>query len=201
VDILYRPKASDIYPQGLETQTRVEVPGLSETLCGLSRPGHFTGVATVVNKLFNIVQPDVAYFGKKDYQQLLIIRKMVSDLAMNVEITGVETIRLENGLAMSSRNNYLSGAEQQRAATLYQVMQKTVAAIKGNSEPGSAYKGYEQAAVEKLAAAGFRLDYFSVRRRSDLKLPSAGDSKLVLLAAAWLGKTRLIDNLEFELRT
>jgi pantoate--beta-alanine ligase len=186
----------DIYAEGLDTQTRVEVPVLSEILCGLSRPGHFTGVATVVNKLFNIVQPDVAYFGKKDYQQLLIIRKMVSDLAMNLEIVGIDTVRLPSGLAMSSRNNYLSEKEQQRAAKLYQVMQETVSNIQSSPDLRELY---EETAISLLNNEGFTTDYFVVRNRADLSRPGKHDRALVLLTAAWLGKTRLIDNLEFTL--
>ncbi|MGB5281080.1 MAG: pantoate--beta-alanine ligase [Arenicellales bacterium] len=134
--VLYRPSVEDVYPVGLESQTRVEVPGLSDILCGQSRPGHFIGVTTVVNRLFNQVQAEKAFFGKKDYQQYLLIRKMVSDLAMNTEVVGIDTVRLDNGLAMSSRNNYLSANEQVQAAWLYQVIQDT--ARQYQDDPSSA---------------------------------------------------------------
>ena len=196
VNILYRPRDEDIYPGGAENHTRVEVPGLSDTLCGLSRPGHFSGVATVVNKLFNLVQPDVAFFGKKDYQQYLVIQKMVKDLAMGLEIVGVDTVRLDSGLAMSSRNNYFDDNELVQAAALNRIMQKTVENY--IRSPGDGGRLLEEG-NRLLIAAGFRPDYFSVRCRADLSEPAAADRELILLAAAWLGQTRLIDNLEFTL--
>lgn len=194
--ILYRPLVEDIYPVGLEAQTKVVVPGLSETLCGLSRPGHFTGVATVVNRLFNLVQADKAFFGKKDYQQFLLIRKMVSDLAMNVEVVGIDTVRMHSGLAMSSRNNYLSASELSQASGLYRVIQDVAEQYRIDSENSTAIVEHGQA---DLVKKGFVPDYLTVRRQSDLNEPEAGDINLVVLAAAWLGKTRLIDNLEFFL--
>ena len=194
--VLYRPSVEDVYPVGLESQTRVEVPGLSDILCGQSRPGHFIGVTTVVNRLFNQVQAEKAFFGKKDYQQYLIIRKMVSDLAMNIEVVGIDTVRLDNGLAMSSRNNYLSASEQAQAAWLYQVIQDT--ARQYQDDPSSASAILDRG-VDELEKKGFVADYLTIRRQSDLNEPQAGDVELVVLAAAWLGKTRLIDNLEFVL--
>ena len=194
--ILYRPKLDDVYPGDIENQTRVIVPGLSETLCGLSRPGHFSGVATVVNRLFNLVQPDWAFFGKKDYQQLLIIRKMVNDLAMNLQIKGIDTVRTESGLAMSSRNNYFTATECEQAAGVYQVMQKVVENLRRGFHEHD--KIIEQG-IDELKKRGFVPDYLSVRRQSDLRAPEQGDKKLVLMVAAWLGKTRLIDNLEFTI--
>ena len=194
--LLYRPQLQDIYHTGMSKQTRVEVPVLSETLCGLSRPHFFSGVATVVNTLFNQVQPDKAFFGKKDYQQYLIIRKMVKDLAMNLQIIGIDTVRLESGLAMSSRNNYLSASELEQAAGLYRAMQGTVKRYRANPVDSSMI---EQQGIDELINRGFVPDYLSVRRQTDLKEPEAGDEKLILMVAAWLGKTRLIDNLEFVL--
>ena len=194
VAILYRPTLEDVYPAGLEKQTRILVPGLSDTLCGQSRPGHFSGVATVVNRLFNQVQPDLAFFGKKDYQQYLVIQKMVNDLAMNLHVVGVATIRMDSGLAMSSRNNYLSQAELKQAAGLYRVMQEVVKNYQQSPETGNEI--VEQGLIE-LKKQGLKPDYLSVRRQSDLMDPDPADEKLILMAAAWLGSTRLIDNLEF----
>lgn len=195
--ILYRPLVDDVYPVGLESQTRIVVPGLSDILCGQSRPGHFSGVATVVNRLFNQVQADKAFFGKKDYQQYRLVRKMVSDLAMNIEVVGIDTIRLDNGLAMSSRNNYLSAAELNQASALYRVIQDVAEHYTADIASNETLLEMELAELKK---SGFVPDYLSVRRRSDLKEVQAGDNKLVVLAAAWLGKTRLIDNLEFVLK-
>jgi pantoate--beta-alanine ligase len=194
VAILYRPALEDVYPAGLEKQTRILVPGLSDTLCGQSRPGHFSGVATVVNRLFNQVQPDLAFFGKKDYQQYLVIQKMVNDLAMNLHVVGVATIRMDSGLAMSSRNNYLSQAELKQAAGLYRVMQEVVKNYQQSPEIGNEI--VEQG-LSELKKQGFKPDYLSVRRQSDLMDPGPADENLILVAAAWLGSTRLIDNLEF----
>ena len=193
-DILYRPSIEDVYPVGLDSQTRVEVPGLSEILCGQSRPGHFIGVTTVVNRLFNQVQADKAFFGKKDYQQYLLIRKMVADLAMNTKVVGIDTVRLENGLAMSSRNNYLSADEFQQASSLYRVIQNVAEHFTSDALSNNAII---EGGIAELKRSGFVPDYLSVRRQRDLNEPETGDTMLVVLAAAWLGKTRLIDNLEF----
>lgn len=195
-DLLYRPPVTDIYPGGLAQQTRVVVPLLSDILCGASRPGHFTGVATIVNRLFNLVQPDVSYFGKKDYQQYLVIRKMVADLAIPVEVVGVDTVREDSGLAMSSRNNYLSADELQQASGLYRVLGTVAEACRRQPAERQAI---EQEARQQLAELGFRPDYVSVRRRVDLAEPLAEDRELIVLGAAWLGKPRLIDNLEFDI--
>ncbi|MFW2439036.1 MAG: pantoate--beta-alanine ligase [Arenicellales bacterium] len=194
--LLYRPQRQDIYPADLSKQTRVNVPGLSETLCGLSRPHFFSGVATVVNTLFNLVQPDIAYFGKKDYQQLLVIRKMVSDLAMNLEVAGVDTVRLDNGLAMSSRNNYLSSQQIKQAAGLYRVLQHVAGVCQDKL---LSYNEIEEQGISELKETGFTVDYLSIRRQSDLKEPEQTDQNLIVLSAVWLGRTRLIDNLEFTL--
>jgi pantoate--beta-alanine ligase len=172
----------------------VEVPGLSAELCGASRPGHFRGVTTVVAKLFNMVQPDVAVFGQKDYQQLMLIRRMTADLDMPIEIEGRPTVREPDGLAMSSRNGYLTADERARAPALFATLQRLAAAVAAGTEPAVA----ERDAIRALTAAGFEPDYVSVRRRLDLALPGADDRALVVLAAARLGRARLIDNLEFE---
>jgi len=194
VDVVYLPPVEDIYPEGLESQTRVIVPGLSDILEGASRPGFFTGVATVVNRLLNLVQPDVAWFGRKDYQQLLVIRKMVRDLAMPVEIREVATVREADGLAMSSRNNYLDDDQRARAATLYRALRRVVQQYE---QGGGNRTGLEADARQELIEAGFRPDYIEVRRSIDLGVPGPEDVDLVVLGAAWLGDTRLIDNLPF----
>ena len=192
VDLLFAPHVQAVYPHGESAHTRVEVPGISAILCGASRPGHFAGVATVVCKLLNMVQPDLAIFGEKDFQQLLVIRRMVADLAMPVEIIGVPTVREPDGLARSSRNGYLSPHERKLAPRLHDALQQTVAAI-NNGETD--YARLERQAERSLREAGFKPDYFSVRRARDLAPPQPGDSGLVVLAAAYLGRARLIDNL------
>jgi pantoate--beta-alanine ligase len=195
VDLLFLPDEHEVYPRGAGQMTRIEVPGLSEMLCGAFRPGHFSGVATVVNRLFNLVQPEVALFGKKDYQQLMVIRRMVEDLGMLVEIVGVETVRESDGLALSSRNHYLTTAERARAPRLYAVLGGARDRVLAGATPAAV----ESWAMETLRAEGFRPDYVSIRRQADLAPTQAGDRELVALAAAWLGRTRLIDNLEFRL--
>ncbi len=197
VNVLFMPKEDEVYPRGRAAQTVVEVPGLSNELCGAFRPGHFRGVTTVVYRLFSLVAPDVALFGKKDYQQWLLIRLMVADLGMPVEIVGVDTVRESDGLAMSSRNNYLSSAERMTAPRLHE----TLCGVRDRVlRHGSVTREAEEAAMESLKTHGFRPDYVSVRRQDDLAEPGREDSRLVVLAAAWLGKTRLIDNVEFELK-
>lgn len=191
LDVLFAPKVGEMYPDGTESMTRVEVPDLSNILCGLARPGHFTGVATVVTKLFNIVQPDVALFGEKDYQQLLVIRRVVADLCLPVEIVGVPTVREADGLAMSSRNAYLADAERARAPLLHQTLLAVVQRLQHGADD---FAALESEAVNRLRESGFRPDYVSVRRAQDLAEPTLQDSALVVLGAAWLGKTRLIDN-------
>jgi len=195
VSILYRPSVNDVYPVGLESQTRVVVPNLSEMLEGSFRPGHLSGVSTVVNRLFNQVQADKAFFGKKDYQQYRLIRKMVSDLAMNIEVVGIDTVRLDSGLAMSSRNNYFSADELIQAAGLNSVIQEVSVQYVADTKDVIVAQG-----IAELKKKGFVPDYLAVRRQSDLNEPQTGDEKLVVLAAAWLGKTRLIDNQEFTLK-
>ena len=195
VDLLYLPEVSDVYPGGLESQTRVVVPGLSKMLCGISRPLFFTGVATVVNRLFNLVQPDVAYFGRKDYQQLLVIRKMVDDLAIPIEIRGIDTVREGDGLAMSSRNNYLNNEQRSQASKLYMVLRDTALQYTQQGERAR----LEKAARDRLASYGFRPDYLEIRRSADLAIPESGDRDLIIVAAAWLEETRLIDNMVFSI--
>jgi len=191
-DLLFAPSSEELYPQRREAQTRVEVPGLSGILCGASRPGHFAGVATVVCKLFNLVQPDLALFGEKDFQQLLVIRRMTEDLCIPVEIVGVATVREPDGLARSSRNGYLTPEERCRAPALYRILRETAAAVENGDRD---YPALEAGAAEKLTSAGFEPDYVSIRRAADLAAPKRHERDLVILAAARLGRARLIDNL------
>lgn len=193
VGVLFTPEERDMYPRGAALQTTVEVPGLSDILCGASRPGHFRGVTTVVNRLFNLVAPEVALFGKKDYQQCLLIRLMAADLGMSIEIVGVDTVREPDGLALSSRNRYLTSAERAQAPLLYQTLRTVAQRLR---EGASSAVGAETEATEALRRGGLRPDYVSVRRAADLAEPTAADRELVVLAAAWLGRTRLIDNVE-----
>lgn len=195
-DLLFAPAVEAIYPQQASPHTRVEVPGLSELWCGRSRPGHFVGVATVVCKLFNLVQPDVAIFGEKDFQQLLLIRRMVEDLAMPVRIFGVPTVREADGLAMSSRNQYLSAEERARAPRLHATLQWM---SRGFAE-GHTIESLEQQGLEQLMSAGFKPDYLKILRSADLLEPPQDDQEGVVIAAAFLGRTRLIDNLRLTSR-
>ncbi|MBK1641121.1 pantoate--beta-alanine ligase [Chromatium okenii] len=188
--LLFAPAVAEMYPHGQAAQTRLEVPDLSTQLCGASRPWHFAGVATVVCKLFNMVQPDVALFGEKDFQQLLVIRRFVRDLNLPLEIIGLPTVREADGLALSSRNSYLSPAERARAPLLYQTLTTAAQSL----QSGAAVAAVEQAAVLALQAADFKPDYVAVRRAADLAPVTAADEDLVVLAAAQLGRTRLIDN-------
>lgn len=190
-DLLFAPAVDEVYTRPQALQTRVEVPGLSDILCGASRPGHFVGVATVVCKLFNMVQPDIALFGQKDYQQLLVIRHMAEDLCIPVEIIGVQTVREEDGLAMSSRNGYLTAGERSQAPELYRIMLATAAAIESGQRD---YAKLEAEARQALEKAGFGPDYYSIRRAGDLAEPTGVEDSLIILAAAYLGRARLIDN-------
>jgi pantoate--beta-alanine ligase len=192
-DILFLPAIADIYCR--DAKTTVTVTGLSDLYCGASRPGHFSGVATIVCKLFNIVQPDIALFGLKDFQQLAIIRAMVRDLNIPVEIIGIDTVRESTGLAMSSRNSYLTDDEKKVAPGLYRSLCIARDAILAGHYP---FTDIERQAVQFLQEAGFRPDYFSVCRSDDLKKATEEDVDLVILAAAKLGKTRLIDNVHFS---
>ncbi len=192
-DLLFLPSVADIYTP--DAKTVVTVTGLSDLYCGASRPGHFSGVATVVCKLFNMVQPNIALFGLKDFQQLTVIKTMVRDLNIPVEIAGVDTVREPGGLAMSSRNGYLTDAEKRIAPKLYYSLCAARDAILTGDQ---AYADIEQQALQFLQQAGFQPDYFSVCRSSDLKKAAAEDMDLVILAAARLSKTRLIDNIYFS---
>lgn len=195
-DAVFSPTVAEVYPGGFESETRVSVPDISDILCGEYRPGHFVGVATVVAKLFNMVQPDVALFGEKDFQQLQVIRRFVTDLCFPVEIIGVPTVREKNGLAMSSRNQYLSASERENAAVLYQMLLTAQQKIVSGEE---AFSDIQTQAIARLSDAGFRPEYFEIRQSENLQPASATDSQIVILVAAWLGKARLIDNLTVNL--
>ncbi|SBR51859.1 pantothenate synthetase [Halomonas sp. HL-93] len=193
-DILFAPTVSALYPNGLTAQTRVHVPEMGEGLCGGSRPGHFDGVSTVVSMLFNLVQPDIACFGQKDYQQLAVIRKLVSDLHMPIEIIGVPIVRAKDGLALSSRNGYLSQQERAIAPALY----RTLCELRDALERGESIERVLHQGQTALYDAGFKPDYLELR---DTMLgPVANTTRhAVLLAAAKLGPARLIDNLSVQL--
>ena len=194
-ELLFTPTPSIIYPKGMEAQTYAEVPLISDQLCGESRPGHFRGVATIVCKLFNIVQADIAIFGQKDFQQLLVIKTMVEDLSMPVEIVGVETIREPSGLAMSSRNGYLTATQKQQAAILKQTLDR----MANELHAGARLAEVIDTAEQSIAAAGFTHDYLDIRDTSTFNKASNFDRELVILVAAYMGNTRLIDNLVVKL--
>lgn len=196
VDLVFTPSAEEIYRRAMDAHTRVMVPGISDIFCGASRPGHFMGVSTVLCKLFNMVQPQFAVFGRKDFQQLLIIRQMVQDLAMPIEVVGVDTVREADGLAMSSRNNYLNAQQRQLAPALYQALRDTEESLRQGHRD---YTALEHAAIEQMANLGLKPDYFSIRRASDLEEPEGNERNLVILGAAFVGMARLIDNLEVRL--
>lgn len=191
---VFAPTVADVYPRGLQQQTFIEVPEISDILCGASRPGHFRGVATVVAKLFNMVQPQLAVFGEKDFQQLQVIRLMTQDLSLPVEIVGMPTERANDGLALSSRNGYLDASQRATAPALYQALQ----AVRDAIQQGRADTEALAEAQTKINNAGFNIDYLELRRQQDLAPATAADSHLVLLVAAFLGPTRLIDNLQFS---
>lgn len=197
VDIVFAPEVASMYPFGTRNHTIVEVASeLVHTLCGISRAGHFVGVATVVTKLLNMVNAHYAIFGEKDYQQLLVVKRLVADLAINTEIISVATYREIDNLAMSSRNQYLTPAQRQLApqlfASLEYVQQQLLAGIRQ-------FNALEKQAQQKLQDHGFRIDYVEIRRANDLKQPCLGDKELIILAAVFLGQTRLIDNLRVDL--
>lgn len=217
--LLFTPSVSTMYPTRSEaghSATVVSVPSLASELCGAQRPGHFDGVATVVSKLFNLVQPDVAFFGRKDFQQLRVIERLATDLAFPIEVVGLPIVRASDGLALSSRNQYLTAAERAIAPNLQQILQELAAKIQqGNSD----WSALEQQSNAALAAAGFKPDYLEIRRAGDLQKPQAAtvsknqaeqqgtkpaesapnQQNLVILAAAWLGKARLLDNIEVSI--
>ncbi len=194
LDLLFAPDPDDVYPRPLEEMTQVTVPELTAVLCGASRPAHFLGVTTVVTKLFNMVQPDIAVFGEKDWQQLVVIRRMTADLNIPIEIIGTPTVREADGLAMSSRNGYLSTGQRAAAPTLHATLQ-TMAARWRHGEQN--YPALEKEAKAQLTAAGFQPDYFEIRHAQTLLRPRPEDTAadLRIFAAAWLGRARLIDNL------
>jgi len=195
-DLVFAPSANEVYPQGLGQQTQVSVPAVTELHCGASRPGHFTGVATVVSMLFNMVQPDVALFGEKDFQQLAVIRKMVRDLCFPIQIIGVPTMRETDGLAMSSRNGYLSAEERKIAPRLYQILQQIRTAI---TQGERNYEQLTEVGKTLLTQSGFRPDYFNIVNSQTLQPARSADTEITLLVAAYLGQTRLIDNLSLQL--
>ncbi len=192
-DLLFLPTIEEMYPRGLKQQTFVEVPGISSIICGASRPGHFRGVATVVCKLFNMVQPDCAFFGQKDYQQLQVIRLMARDLSMDIDIQGVPTQRATDGLALSSRNGYLNDEQRKLAPMLYKTMQNVAENLR---QGDTNLMQLSKSAVDKLSQYGFKPDYIEIRNGETLQAATSDDNHLVILAAAYLGTTRLIDNLE-----
>lgn len=191
VELVFTPTPEIIYPEGLDKQTFVDVPGLSTILEGASRPGHFRGVSTIVTKLFNIVQPDVACFGEKDFQQLAVIRKMTEDLAMDIEIIGVPTVREMDGLAMSSRNGLLTLDERQRAPVLARTMRWISSAMRGGRDD---YASIIEDASDQLRAAGLHPDEIFIRDARTLQTINADTAQAVILMSAFLGKARLIDN-------
>ncbi len=192
--LLFAPTPEEMYPQGMDDQTRISVPVVSEGLCGGSRPGHFEGVATVVAKLFNMVQPDLAVFGEKDFQQLAVIRKLVRDLNLPVQIFGEPTVRADDGLALSSRNGYLSAEQRQVAPQLFATLKDMADSICGGRDD---FSRLTLDGLKHLEKAGFRPDYLEIREAGSLRPAQAGDKELVILVAAYLGTTRLIDNLAF----
>ncbi len=192
-NLMFMPDVAEMYPHGSERATRVEVPGLSRILCGEFRPGHFEGVTTVVAKLFHIVEPDIAVFGEKDFQQLTVIRRMVADLCMPVQIVAAPTVRDSDGLAMSSRNQYLTPAERKIAPRIHETL---LAAVNRLRAGDTDFAGIERSGIQALESAGFRPDYFSVRQAQDLSPPRSDTSHLVVLTAVRMGKARLIDNLQ-----
>jgi pantoate--beta-alanine ligase len=193
-DAIFAPTVAEMYPHGPENPVRVQMPAeLTDQLCGAQRPGHFTGVASVVTRLLNIAQPEYALFGEKDYQQLLVIRRLAEDLFIDIEIIGVPTVRETDGLAMSSRNQYLTANEREQAPALYRALVAARDAVRGGAQIAQA----EADGRAALAAAGFEPEYFEVRHGGTLGVPRAGEPR-VILAAGWLGKARLIDNIRID---
>ena len=191
-DLVFAPSVETMYPFGLDMATTVSVPGLTENFCGASRPGHFDGVTTVVARLFAMVTPDVAVFGQKDYQQQLVIRYMTQDLSLPIKIITAETVREDDGLALSSRNSYLSDEDRARAPVLYQSLQAVGLELQNGRRN---FEELENVGRSRLIEAGFDVDYFSIRRALNLEPPNRDCDDLVVLVAARLGNARLIDNL------
>ncbi|MEZ5528333.1 MAG: pantoate--beta-alanine ligase [Porticoccaceae bacterium] len=194
-DFLFHPDDNEMYPNGLDKQTRVICPTMTDVLCGASRPGHFEGVTTVVTKLFNIVQPDEAVFGIKDFQQLAVIRRMVEDLCVPIEITGAPIHREADGLAMSSRNGYLTAEERPRANQLNKSLNWIVLQIKGGNRD---FPALEAEAKRQIEAAGFRADYISVSNSKTLELAAEDDEEITVLGAMYTSGARLIDNISLN---
>ncbi len=190
-DALFIPDAADIYPQGYEQSTFIDIPALGDILCGAFRPGHFRGVATVVVKLFNLVAPDLAVLGEKDFQQLTIIRRVIADLCMPIEIVGAPTTREADGLAMSSRNRYLTAQDRATAPAIYKALEVARQQLQSGSRD---FAAIERMGSDALIVAGFKLDYFSVRDAANLQAPTTATQEFVVLTAARIGKARLIDN-------
>ncbi len=196
VDLVFLPSSAEMYPEG--GTTRVEVDGISDILEGDSRPGHFSGVATIVAKLFNLVQPDISIFGEKDYQQLMLIRRMAKDLDFGIEIISAPTAREKSGLAMSSRNNYLNKEQREIVAPhLYETLQEIKSQV--ISTKALNYSELQKSVAEDLNKIGFKTDYIEIRNAADLSIATQSDNELVVLASAWLGKARLIDNLRISI--
>ncbi|KRE86775.1 pantoate--beta-alanine ligase [Rhodanobacter sp. Soil772] len=194
-DLLFAPDVATMYPFGAEHSVSVHVPRITDTLEGAHRPGHFDGMATVVCKLFNLVQPDVAVFGQKDFQQLKVVERMVRDLGLPVKVVAAPILRADDGLALSSRNQYLSAEERTRAPLIHDTLLK----MRELLAQGHPWQAIEQTATARLARAGFVPDYVAIRRAEDLAEPAEGEHEgLVALVAARLGNTRLIDNLLFD---
>ncbi len=191
-DLIFAPDVETMYPFGLDRATTIAVPGLTDDFCGASRPGHFDGVTTVVARLFAMVQPDVAIFGQKDYQQVLVIRHMTEDMSLPIGIITGETIREDDGLAMSSRNSYLSDDERAIAPLLHETLAATGTELQNGRRN---FGDLEVEAVKRLADGGFDVDYFAIRRAVNLEVPDRDCDDLVVLTAARLGSTRLIDNI------
>ena len=196
VDLVFAPAPGDIFPKGLESQTFVEVPGLSTMLEGASRPGHFRGVSTIVSKLFNMVQPDIACFGEKDFQQLALIRKMVADMGYDIEIIGVPTVRAKDGLALSSRNGYLNAEQRKIAPGLHKVMQSLADKLRAGERDTEEMLAI---AATELNEKGFRSDDLQIRDADTLLELDVESKSAVVLMAAWLGQARLIDNIQVKL--
>ena len=188
-DLVFKPKVKEMYPGGLDEKTQITLSNLDSVYCGAFRPGHFAGVAKVVAKLFNVVQPDIAFFGEKDYQQLLVIKRLVEDLCMPISVIGLPTVREADGLAMSSRNAYLSDDERKVAPLLFKTLKEIA---EGLNRGECNYTAMEDQAIQVIEQAGFKSEYVKIRNASDLGEPAGGD--LVVIAAAWLGGARLIDN-------
>lgn len=196
VDLVFAPSVKEIYPNGTETHTYVDVPGLSTMLEGASRPGHFRGVSTIVSKLFNLVQPDIACFGEKDFQQLALIRKMVADMGFDVEIVGVPIMRAKDGLALSSRNGYLTAEQRKIAPGLYKVLSSIADKLQAGERD---LDEIITIAGQELNEKGFRADDIQIRDADTLLEVSENSKRAVILVAAWLGDARLIDNKIVEL--